>query len=311
MKTLYFATFLLILAIGAGIYLSPAYKTPVNQVPSVTTASPSGTVATLSTSTAPASLPPSPKPAPTPVPVSTPKTNPTPTPATPGAPVSLTVDVASPTQTNLSWQPPTQGGTVLGYAVYRNFSQIGLTPDTVFSDVNYSSEYSYSYNVTAYDKNGLQSAYSQTFTIEGSAGAPPASSSTSNPPPSPIPVPTPTPVPMPTPSSVPTPTQTPAPNQTPAPSSGSGCGSGGSCTASQIAAHNTRSDCWVYLSQINKAYNITAYVQDPGQHPGGDVIVSHCGTDIYNYFLGNAGGHKHSNNALNNILQSYYIGPVQ
>jgi len=81
-------------------------------------------------------------------------------------------------------------------------------------------------------------------------------------------------------------------------------------TPAQIAAHNSRGNCWVYLSQINKAYNITSYVANPSLHPGGDVIAPHCGTDIYNYFLGTAGGHKHSANALNNVLQAYYIGPM-
>lgn len=89
------------------------------------------------------------------------------------------------------------------------------------------------------------------------------------------------------------------------------CGSGGTCSAADIAPHNSRADCWVYLSPLNKAYNITAYVANVNMHPGGDVIVSHCGANMYSYFIGTAGGHKHSSSALNSILQAYYIGPYQ
>ena len=41
------------------------------------------------------------------------------------------------------------------------------------------------------------------------------------------------------------------------------------------------------------------------------MIIPHCGTDIYNYFIGNAGGHSHTSYALNTVLQAYYIGPMQ
>lgn len=106
--------------------------------------------------------------------------------------------------------------------------------------------------------------------------------------------------------SAPTPTPTPTP---PA----SSCGSGGACTAADVALHSTRANCWVYLrSPYNKTYNITNYVANgSSSHPGGDVIVSHCGGDIYDFFIGNAGGHRHSNSAINTILQAYYIGPFQ
>lgn len=118
-----------------------------------------------------------------------------------------------------------------------------------------------------------------------------------------VPVPTPTPTPRPIPT--PTPTPVPIPTPTPAPAS---CGSGGPCTAADIAPHNSRSDCWVYLSPINKAYNVTSYVSNPGQHPGGDVIAPYCGGNIYSVFIGSAGGHSHSNSAIN-MLQAYYVGP--
>lgn len=102
-----------------------------------------------------------------------------------------------------------------------------------------------------------------------------------------------------------------APAPAPAPAPTALCGKGGSCTAADIAPHNTRGDCWVYLSPLNKAYNISAYVANGNKHPGGDVIVPYCGSNIYNYFIGTAGGHKHSSSALNSVLQAYYIGVFQ
>jgi len=295
MKTLYLVTLLLIMAIGGVIYLAVSYQAPPDPAIVASTGSSTSDVSsTLALATvtsqggeaapaAPASFGSAPQ--------------------APAAPLNLIVNVVSPTQANLSWSAPADTKGIVGYAVYRNFSQIGVTPDTIFSDVNYSSQFTYSYNITSYDKADLQSAFSPTFTIEGDSGIPTSGVAIA---PAPSPTPTPTPSPSPTPAPTPTPKPTPAPAPKPAPV----CGSGGSCTAAQVAQHNTRGDCWVYLSQINKAYNITAYVQNPSLHPGGDVIAPHCGTDIYNYFLGTAGGHKHSSNALNNVLQAYYIGPM-
>jgi hypothetical protein len=320
MKTLYFITLLLVVSIGGVIYLTASYQTPPDPALVATTdpsssaaaaADPAIAIAATSVAsdviapTMPASLS-SPSPAVSDVGA----------PTAPAAPSNLAVDAVSPTQANLSWSAPADTSGIVGYAVYRNFSEIGVTPDTIFSDVNYSSQYSYSYNVTSYDKAGLQSAFSPTFTIEGDLGTPPAESSTPAsastsalalaPPPASSP---PLVAQVPTPTSKPTPT-TPASTPAASTKAAAACGSGGSCTAAQVAAHSTRSDCWVYLSQINKAYNITAYVANPSLHPGGDVIAPHCGTDIYSYFLGTAGGHKHSANALNNVLQAYYIGPM-
>lgn len=125
--------------------------------------------------------------------------------------------------------------------------------------------------------------------------------------PNPTPTHTITPIPTPPPAGGPTLTPTLIPTPTPPPS---GCGSSGGCTSAEISMHNTRSNCWVYLRTINKVYNITDYVSNPDNHPGGDVIVPYCGMDIYDYFIGRAGGHRHSNSALYNTLQAYYLGPL-
>jgi hypothetical protein len=302
MKTFYLSTLLLIILIGTGIYFSTTYQNPDLLAGTTSTTTPAPTSSPIATpiiSTTSATPPP--------FHLEVNSQTPIVAPITPNAPVNFKITATSPTQADLSWDPPANTAGIAGYAVYRNFVRIGITPDTVFSDADYSSQYTYSYNVTSYSKSGLQSAYSDTITIEGNLGTPPATNPNSTTVaiiPSAAPSPT-------TPAAAPTPVATPTPTPSPKPASGPACGSGGSCTAAQIAVHTTRGDCWVYLSQINKAYNITAYVQDPSQHPGGDVIVSHCGTDIYNYFLGSAGGHKHSSNALNNVLQAYYIGPMQ
>ena len=104
---------------------------------------------------------------------------------------------------------------------------------------------------------------------------------------------------------------TPPPNQsTSSPPSVRACGSGGACTASQVAQHSIRSDCWVYLSVLNKVYNITEYVSNPDLHPGSDVIAPFCGQDVYAVFKTNAGGHNHSGSARAD-LDTYYIGPFQ
>ena len=95
------------------------------------------------------------------------------------------------------------------------------------------------------------------------------------------------------------------------------CGSGGACSAADISPHNTRANCWIYMSgtfttkfTANKAYNITSYVANGSTHPGGDVIAALCGKNLYDYMVSGtgSGGVKHSSNAINSILQSYYIG---
>lgn len=106
----------------------------------------------------------------------------------------------------------------------------------------------------------------------------------------------------------------PALTQPPTVTQTGACGEDGICSATEIATHNTRADCWVYLSPINKVYNVTEFVADPRNHEGGDVIVPYCGTNIYKYFIQGARGtsgksHAHSTEAFNDILQAYYIGP--
>lgn len=176
----------------------------------------------------------------------------------------------------------------------------------LFASVHYKVKYTYN------PDEGINDVFPTPTPIITATPTPTATpSSISTPTPTPTQGATPTPGKTPTPTATPTSTPTPSktPTATPTPTQASTCGKGGSCTAAEIAPHNTKGDCWVYLSPINKVYNITAFVANSRNHPGGNVITPHCGTNIYAYFVQNAGGHRHSNDALNNVLQAYYIGP--
>lgn len=117
------------------------------------------------------------------------------------------------------------------------------------------------------------------------------------------------------PVTTPVPTNTnsaPAPVTPAPPVVTSTCGTGGACTATEIAKHNSRNDCWVYLSPINKVYDVTEYVSSPRNHPGGNVIVPFCGKNIYGPFIsGTNGGKRHGSSVLNSILDQYYLAPFQ
>jgi hypothetical protein len=134
-------------------------------------------------------------------------------------------------------------------------------------------------------------------------GAPTPTGGTKTPTPTATPVgATPTPTPK-TPTPVPTPTPTPAP-----PSCGS---ANGACTAAQVAAHNSRTNCWVIYGGYY--YVVTSYVN---AHPGGTSMFNSatCGHNITSYLNGSAstGGqqHTHSSTAYS-VLNSYKVGPVQ
>lgn len=234
----------------------------------------------------------------------------------PSVPSGLTYSTNGSGQINIGWRASRDNGGVLGYGIYRNGIVIGSTVNTYFGDIDLPPGQAFAYSVVAYDTTGNRSAPSASISAKRGENAviaavpapvvtpPPATPTptaasgfvlTPTPIQTPVPTSAPTPVPTPVPTSAPTPTPTPAPS---------------GYTAAQVAAHNTQGNCWVYLRTINKVYNITGYVTNPGNHPGGNVIIPFCGMDIYDYFIGNAGGHRHSNSALNNTLQAYYIGPL-
>ncbi|KAF4440398.1 cytochrome-b5 reductase [Fusarium austroafricanum] len=72
-----------------------------------------------------------------------------------------------------------------------------------------------------------------------------------------------------------------------------------SFTAKEVAAHNTRGDCWTIIN--GKVYDVTKYIED---HPGGaDVLIEVAGKDSTVEF-DNAG---HSEDAFE-IMEEYLIG---
>ncbi|MCR4330975.1 MAG: hypothetical protein NUV49_03815 [Patescibacteria group bacterium] len=72
-------------------------------------------------------------------------------------------------------------------------------------------------------------------------------------------------------------------------------------TASEVAAHNTRADCWVIFE--NKVYNVTLYISS---HPGGaSAITAYCGADLTAAFVAQG----HSQNARS-LFANYYVGDL-
>lgn len=133
----------------------------------------------------------------------------------------------------------------------------------------------------------------------------------------------------------PTPTTPPPTPTPPPPTSVKKCGeAGGACTASEIAAHNTASDCWVIFNKngssktstlSNGYYIITPYTTNSfgskhpsgGSKPGVKVFNSDtCGQDFSAYFYGGkaTAGYQQDHTGFNSaisILKSFYVGPVK
>lgn len=80
-------------------------------------------------------------------------------------------------------------------------------------------------------------------------------------------------------------------------------GGGVTLTATEIAKHNSISDCWMIID--NKVYSLASYL---GQHPGGaGAILSYCGQNGTVGFQTKDTGRSHSQ-AAQNLLARYYIG---
>jgi hypothetical protein len=80
-------------------------------------------------------------------------------------------------------------------------------------------------------------------------------------------------------------------------------------TKADVATHNSKSDCWTIID--GSVYDITSYIP---RHPGGDNILSACGTDGTALFNGekpgqNGGSNDHGNSAKSQ-LNSLKIGTL-
>jgi cytochrome b involved in lipid metabolism len=232
-------------------------------------------------------------------------------------PTGITAVAVGTTSAKISWQTvQMESQSVIVYQVWRNGEKLATLNRTEFLDVFLVPGQELSYAIVAASVGGAISAPSAVLHLTlPTSGGPVVV--TPNPNPKPIKTPiTNTNSPKNTNSSPPkntnsTPAPAPTPTPTPTPTPVLACGSGGACTAADVAKHGTRSNCWVYLSPLNKVYNITSYVSNGNQHPGGDVIAQYCGQNMYSYFIGSAGGHRHSNSALNSTLQAFYIAAFQ
>jgi len=78
----------------------------------------------------------------------------------PTVPTNLAATPVSPTQVNLTWTASTDNVGVTGYKVFRNGGQIGTSATTSYSDSTCSPSTTYTYNVSAYDAAGNNSAQS-------------------------------------------------------------------------------------------------------------------------------------------------------
>jgi len=103
----------------------------------------------------------------------------------PSIPTNLVVKVAAWYQIDLTWSPSTDNDRVVGYKIYRDGVQIGISATTSYSDISskFDPTHVYSYTVSAFDFSGNESGQSASST-----GQPPAQ-------PAPTPVTPPTPGP--------------------------------------------------------------------------------------------------------------------
>lgn len=81
-------------------------------------------------------------------------------------------------------------------------------------------------------------------------------------------------------------------------------------TKDDVAKHSTKDDCWTIID--NKVYDITSYIP---RHPGGNNILSACGTDGTAFFNGqqagqNGGIENHRGSKAESQLAQLFIGEL-
>lgn len=83
-------------------------------------------------------------------------------------------------------------------------------------------------------------------------------------------------------------------------------------TSSEVSQHSTQSDCWTIIN--GNVYDITSYIP---RHPGGDNILSACGTDGTSFFNGEMAGklggreNHQGNRTANSQLERLQIGILE
>jgi peptidoglycan hydrolase-like protein with peptidoglycan-binding domain len=112
-----------------------------------------------------------------------------PPPSTPSVPTNLSVSSVTTSTISLSWSASTESrGTIDGYDIYRNGSEIGTSNTTSYTEAGLSPSTNYSYTVASYDASGNISAQSGSVSgitsaapTGGSGGTTPTSTPTSTP----------------------------------------------------------------------------------------------------------------------------------
>src|SRR5262249_24635199 len=96
------------------------------------------------------------------------------TPPPPPSPTNLLIGAVSPSGVNLLWTA-SPSGTVLGYRVYRNGTQIATVTatSTGYSDTSLAPSTTYTYNVSAYDATGNASLPTAPLTVTTAAASTP------------------------------------------------------------------------------------------------------------------------------------------
>ena len=72
-------------------------------------------------------------------------------------------------------------------------------------------------------------------------------------------------------------------------------------TAAEVAAHQTADDCWLIIDR--KVYDVTPYI---AEHPGGDAIFKHAGSDVTTGFH----GPQHPPRVYD-LIDDFYVGKLR
>jgi chitodextrinase len=78
----------------------------------------------------------------------------------PSVPTRVVATAISPSEIDLAWQSSTDNIAVSGYNIYRNGAQIGTASTNSYDDTGLSPQTNYTYNISAYDEVGNNSAES-------------------------------------------------------------------------------------------------------------------------------------------------------
>jgi chitodextrinase len=83
----------------------------------------------------------------------------------PSIPVNLSATTISGTSVTLTWTPSTDNVAVIGYNIYRNGVKIGTAANTLYADTTVKGDMTYTYTISAYDKEGNTSGQSSSITV--------------------------------------------------------------------------------------------------------------------------------------------------